>query len=185
MRTTKIMTWTTRFLILVVLRLPTFGSNFATLPQLLQLIWLGELRPSYIIHHMKYMHVYMHISMSHTSIYLKKDPTLEIWRLDALLLTGMMFLRVSKQLATLALQRASDWRLRILIGTSLALEDRPPRPHTSIIWRDKVKLWRKLCLLCHAIIQGSTIARLLRTGKILVGSEGGGGGGTKRERGAG
>ena len=31
MRTTKIMTRTTRFLILVVLRLPTFGSNFATL----------------------------------------------------------------------------------------------------------------------------------------------------------
>ena len=31
MRTTKIMTRTTRFLILVVLRLPTYGSNVATL----------------------------------------------------------------------------------------------------------------------------------------------------------
>ena len=31
MRTTKIMTRTTRFKILAVLQLPTFGSNFATL----------------------------------------------------------------------------------------------------------------------------------------------------------
>ena len=45
MRTTKIMTRTTRFLILVVLRLPSFGSNFATLNNYIQSI-KGEVSKS-------------------------------------------------------------------------------------------------------------------------------------------
>ena len=56
---TKIMTRTTRCLILVVLRLPTFGSNFATLISL-----------SSALHAGRYEDVFTHQTRCTTSIYL-------------------------------------------------------------------------------------------------------------------
>ena len=52
LRTTKIMTRTTRFLISVVLRLPTFGSNFATLAFLCILTRTEKLFPGLPYHHL-------------------------------------------------------------------------------------------------------------------------------------